>query len=217
MLYVEVGSHLGSHSGVIGPDGNQRGADGRALGGDIEAGGSNADALGGNVDALHMDTALSLVDRPLSPACCCAGCAVLRVLRCGTLALTTAETPGGIAQWRMQAHHVSMPFGESAARSSAKHDTAVRARQCSQMASRSEDSAGALGSGAALLTVAPIPMPTGFTAMAQGETPTPVKPKLMAEAESWKRLVLDEKKVGALMATALLITWRMTKPCQCCR
>ena len=110
----------------------------------------------------------------------------------------------------MQKHLVSMPTGDSAACSSAEHDAAVRACQCSQMDSRSEDSAWALESGAALLTVAPMPMPTGFTAMAQGETPTPVKPKVMAEAESWKRFVLDEKKVGALMATALLITWRMT-------
>ena len=70
-------------------------------------------------------------------------------------------------------------------------------------------------SGAVLLTVAPMPMPTGFTAIAHGDTPTPVKPKLMAETESWKRFVLDEKKVGAEMATALFITWRMTNPCQC--
>ena len=38
--------------------------------------------------------------------------------------------------------------------------------------------------GAAELTVAPMPMPTGLTAMAQGETPTPVNPKFRAATES---------------------------------
>ena len=70
--------------------------------------------------------------------------------------------------------------------------------------------------GAAKLTVAPMPTPTGLTAMAQGETPTPVKPKFRAATESWNRLVLEEKKVGGVMATAFFITWHSIPACQGC-
>ena len=66
------------------------------------------------------------------------------------------------------------------------------------------------------LTVAPMPTPTGLTAMAQGETPTPVKPKFRAATESWKRFVLEEKKVGGVMATAFFITCHSTPACQGC-
>ena len=80
---MEQGPHLRSHSGVVGPNGNECGADGGALGCHVQASGSNADALGGNVDPLHMDTASSLVNIPYPEAgmllrCVrCAACAAL--------------------------------------------------------------------------------------------------------------------------------------------
>ena len=79
---VEQGSHLRSHSGVIGPDGNECGADGGALGCHVQAGGSNADALGSNVDPLHMHTASSLVDIPYSGAQHAAALYALCCVRC---------------------------------------------------------------------------------------------------------------------------------------
>ena len=43
--------------------------------------------------------------------------------------------------------------------------------------------------------------------MAQGATERPVKPNWMAAMVSWNRLVLVEKKVGALMDTAFVMAW----------
>ena len=52
--------------------------------------------------------------------------------------------------------------------------------------------------------------------MAQGETLTPVNPKFRAATESWNRLVLEEKKVGGVMATAFFITCQSSPSCQGC-
>ena len=46
--------------------------------------------------------------------------------------------------------------------------------------------------------------------MAQGATPTPVKPNWMAAMESWKSAVLVAKNVGALMASALVSALAIT-------
>ena len=52
-----------------------------------------------------------------------------------------------------------------------------------------------------------IPTPRGVMGMAQGATERPVKPNWMAAMVSWNRLVLVEKKVGALMVTAFVMAW----------
>ena len=61
-----------------------------------------------------------------------------------------------------------------------------------------------------------MPTPTGLTAMAQGETPTPVKPNFRAATDSWKGSVLAEKKTGGVIATAFFMTWHSTPACQGC-
>ena len=42
-------------------------------------------------------------------------------------------------------------------------------------------------------------MPSGVMGMAQGATPTPVKPNVMAAMVSWNRAVEDAKNTGAVL------------------
>ena len=54
-----------------------------------------------------------------------------------------------------------------------------------------------LGVGLGQYTWGKIPTPRGVMGMAQGATPTPVKPNVMAAMVSWNRAVEDAKNTGA--------------------